>query len=48
MADETTDASNREQIRIAARYLDNVNDNFAIRVDLICLLDVFEDMKERL
>ena len=35
-------------IEIAARYLDNVNDELVIREDSICLLGVFKDMKEQL
>ena len=32
---------------MAARYLDNVKDEFVIRKDSIGLLDVFKDVKER-
>ena len=45
MADETTDASNREQMVIVARYIQVVNGKYSIREDPICLLDLFHEMK---
>ena len=45
MADETTDASNREQMVIVARYVQFVNGNYSIKEDPICLLDLFQELK---
>ena len=45
LADETTDASNREQMVIVARYVQFVNGNYSIKENPMCLLDLFQELK---
>ena len=46
MADETTDRANREQLVIVARYVERNGEAFCVKENPICIVDLFEEMKE--
>ena len=46
MADETTDRSNREQLAVVVRYVDDLQGQMVIREDPVGLIDVFATLRQ--
>ena len=46
MADETTDCSNREQMALVIRYVDELKGQLIIREDPVSLIDVFATLRQ--